>query len=159
MLINNSGESLEERWQSIDDEQPTSEGNITISVTRWLREKENLLSHKGKIGLRIQGDTAIEALEDDLNHFELVVPEFPKYTDGRNFSLARILRKRFHFSGELRASGDILADQLFYLKRVGVDSFDLDEERIPFAKQSLNELSVRYQTSSDIDTTIFQRRG
>lgn len=159
MLINNSGEKLEQRWLSIEDEQPLPEGDITVSAERWLRDKENLLSHEGKIGLRIQGDTAIEALEGDLNHFGLIVLEFPKYTDGQNFSLARILRRRFHFKGELRASGDILADQLFYLKRVGIDSFEIDEARVQFAKQSLNELSVRYQTSADIDTTIFQRRS
>lgn len=159
MLIDNKGESLVEQWQSLDDDQPLPEGNITISVTRWLADKESLLAHKGKLGLHILGDTAIEELEDELNHFELITLEFPKFTDGRNFSLARILRKRLKFSGELRAKGDIIADQLLYLKRVGVDSFDLDEERTRFAKQSLNELTVRYQTSADIDTTIFQRRG
>lgn len=158
MLISNNGESLNERWSSLDNEQPLTDGDITISVTRWQADKEALLSHNGKIGLRIQGDTPIEALKDDLNHFEIIVLEFPKFTDGRNFSIARILRKRLNFTGELRASGDILPDQLFYLKRVGVDSFMIDEARVPFARQSLNELSVRYQSSTDISTTIFQRR-
>lgn len=158
MLISNNGESLNERWSSLDNEQPLTDGDITISVTRWQADKEALLSHNGKIGLRIQGDTPIEALKDDLNHFEIIVLEFPKFTDGRNFSIARILRKRLNFTSELRASGDILPDQLFYLKRVGVDSFMIDEARVPFARQSLNELSVRYQSSTDISTTIFQRR-
>ncbi len=159
MLIDNKGENLAEKWLSLDDEQPLPEGDITVSIARWLEDKEALLSRKGKLALRILGDTEIEALKDDLNHFQLIILEFPKFTDGRNFSLARILRKRLGFSGELRASGDILADQLLYLKRVGIDSFDLDEEQAKFAKQSLNELTVRYQTSADIDTTIFQRRG
>jgi uncharacterized protein (DUF934 family) len=158
MLIDNNGEQLREEWLSVDDEQPLPSGAITVSLARWLADKESLLAREGKIGLRLLGDSDIEALKDDLSAFELIVLEFPTYTDGRNFSLARILRKRLHFSGELRASGDILADQLFYLKRVGVDSFELDEARAAFAKQAFNELTVRYQSSTDIETTLFQRR-
>lgn len=158
MLIDNNGKTMEERWSSVNDDHPLPDGNIIVSVKRWLEDKEALLSRGGKIGLRIQGDTVIEALKDELNHFELIVLEFPKFTDGRNFSLARTLRKRFHFTGELRASGDILPDQLFYLKRVGVDNFVLNDKQLPFVNQVLNELTVRYQSSTDIDTTIFQRR-
>lgn len=158
MPIYKAGHLHEDDWLHLDDEILPAETACTVPAARWLEEKEELKKHTGKLGIRVDNDFSIEEIAEELEWFELIVLEFGLFNDGRNFSSARNLRKRFNFSGEIRASGDILPDQLFYLQRVGIDAFELDEKQLPFVETALTELSVRYQSSVDIDTTIFQRR-
>jgi uncharacterized protein (DUF934 family) len=80
--------------------------------------------------------------------------------DGRGFSVARLLRERYGFTGELRASGGVIRDQLCYLQRCGFSSFDLDADiNIEAAVESLNDFSEGYQISVDLPTPLFRRRA
>jgi uncharacterized protein (DUF934 family) len=90
---------------------------------------------------------------------ELVAVQFPKFTDGRGYSIGALLRTRYGYRGELRAFGDVGRDQLFYLKRCGFDSFRLAEHRDPHdALASLGDFSVRYQASVDDPRPLFRKR-
>ncbi len=130
-----------------DDEQATG-GNFTVSLTRWLEEREQLKNVEG-IGVRIASDEPIEPILDDISSLDIIALDFPKFADGRSYSKARLLRERFNYQGELRATGDILRDQLFYLCRCGFDTFELAQGNIRDALKGFNDFSITYQTAAD----------
>lgn len=89
----------------------------------------------------------------------LIAVQFPKFTDGRGYSIGALLRTRHGFKGELRAFGDVGRDQLFYLKRSGFDAFRLADHRDPHAALAgLADFSVRYQASVDDPIPLFRKR-
>ena len=85
--------------------------------------------------------------------------DFPQFTDGRGYSIARLLRERYGFKGQIRAVGDVMRDNLFYLSRCGFDSFVLsDQARLEEALQSLSDFSEGYQASVEQPQPLFRRR-
>ena len=88
----------------------------------------------------------------------LVAIRFPAFTDGRGYSTARLLRQRHGWTGELRAVGDVLRDQMFYLARCGFDTFDLkDGESVAEALAGFGDFSEAYQSAADRGP-LFRRR-
>jgi len=84
---------------------------------------------------------------------------FPKFTDGRGYSIARLLRERHGYQGELRAVGDVLRDQIFYLARCGFDAFLLREDQdAGEALSAFNDFSEAYQASVERPEPLFRRR-
>ncbi|MGR9072661.1 MAG: DUF934 domain-containing protein [Gammaproteobacteria bacterium] len=133
-------------WSFIPDDCPLTEEHSTVSLARWQREKNELLNHKGSLGIRIKPDEKLESLGEDLEFFKLIELDFPAFNDGRSFSQARLLRERYRYDGEIRATGRFMRDQLYYLWRVGVDSFKLEtDQNLDEAVKSLNDFSVNYQ--------------
>ncbi len=100
------------------------------------------------------------ALADVLPRLALIAINFPKFTDGRGYSIASTLRSRFGYRGELRAIGDVLQDQLFYLQRVGFNAFALRADKdIDSAVKSLGDFSETYQGAVDQPLPLFRRRS
>ena len=99
-------------------------------------------------GVVINPSDDIQALTDSLETLELIVINFPKYTDGRGYSQARILRTQMGYAGEIRASGDIRSDQLLFMMRAGINTFNFetiqDEGQI---QQALTRYETNYQPS------------
>ncbi|MGH8686957.1 MAG: DUF934 domain-containing protein [Burkholderiales bacterium] len=94
-----------------------------------------------------------------LGSAERVEVNFPKFTDGRGYSIARLLRERHGYRGEIRAVGDIQRDQVFYLSRVGFDAFLLREgEDADDALAALGDFSEAYQASVERPQPLFRRR-
>src|SRR4051794_23757854 len=87
-----------------------------------------LADWKGEPGVRLESSDDPEALAGHLDRLTLVAIHFPTFTDGRGYSIARLLRERYGFKGEIRAVGEVLRDNLFYLSRCGFDSFDLSDQ-------------------------------
>jgi uncharacterized protein (DUF934 family) len=84
---------------------------------------------------------------------------FPSLTDGRGYSIARLLRERYGYVGELRAVGDVQRDQLFNLARCGFDAFLLrKDEDADGALAALEEFSEAYQASVERPQPLFRRR-
>ncbi|MGR8933240.1 MAG: DUF934 domain-containing protein [Gammaproteobacteria bacterium] len=137
-----------DHWAYIPDDQPL-EGDITVSVQRWQNEKNDLMRRSGKLGLRLVPSDDVATIVADLQHFQLIEIEFPSFADGRGFSQARLLRHRYHYGGELRAVGQFLRDQLFYLQRVGFNAFALEkQDDLTGVLAAFDDFSVTYQTSS-----------
>ncbi|MGD9953167.1 MAG: DUF934 domain-containing protein [Burkholderiales bacterium] len=110
--------------------------------------------------LRLEPHEDPAAVAARLGAVERVEVHFPKLTDGRGYSIARLLRERFGFRGELRAVGDVQRDQLFYLSRVGFDAFLLrDGEHAAEALAALQDFSEAYQASVERPLPLFRRRG
>lgn len=139
----------ENTWTFVADDQPLPPGNVTVSLARWNQEHAKLQQHDGKIGIRLAPTDQLETLGNSPKA-DLVELNFPSFGDGRLFSLARLLRDQHGYQGEIRATGNYLADQVYYLHRVGVDSFEFSEAKdIQVALAAVNDFSVRYQPSSN----------
>ena len=102
-------------------------GDVIFPLAVWLARKAEIVSCHKRIGLLLQPDEPVEAVAGDLEYFIVIAVNFPKFVDGRGYSTAALLRQRYRYEGELRAVGDVLHDQLFYLKRVGFDSYALKD--------------------------------
>ena len=100
-----------------------------------------------------------EALAGDVQRFPLLAVNFPKFGDGRGYSIARLLRERYGFKGELRAIGDVLHDHLFFMEQCGFDAFALREDQD--AQEALSvfgTFSDSYQASVLRPVPLFRRR-
>jgi uncharacterized protein (DUF934 family) len=135
-------------------------GDIIVPLDYWLREREALAKHEGKVGLCLQGNAEPAPLANDLARFHLIAVHFPTFVDGRGFSLARLLRERYGYKAELRAVGDVLVDQLLLLERCGFDSFELRaDQNVDAALAAFGAFSDAYQPTVPQPLPLFRRRG
>lgn len=142
----------------VDDQPLPVEGGAIVSLTRFRKDRDALLARNAPIGVRLNADETPEELGDDVHRLSVVVIVFPKFRDGRGFSWARILRTRLNFTGEVRAGGDFLYDQISYLVRTGFDAFESNFTLEDFAR-ALSEMSAVYQPSADGKKTIRDLRS
>ena len=141
---------IENNWTYLADDAPLQNGDITVSIARWHAEKHQLQNRQGDLGIRIDTSERIEDIADDLHKFKLIELNFPAFTDGRAFSHARRLRHHYHYKDEIRAVGNFITDQVFYLSRVGINAFNFNNpEDLPIAIASLKDFSVKYQASTN----------
>jgi len=134
------------------------EGKVIVPLTVWQAQRDALAS-RAAIGVWIASDERPEALKGELEKFAVVAVDFPKFTDGRGYSIAYNLRMRLGYTGELRAIGDVLRDQLFAMQRVGFDAYATRQDRsIHDALKGLTTFSEVYQTSVDIKSPLFRRQ-
>jgi uncharacterized protein (DUF934 family) len=142
---------VEDDWTHVDDGAPLPEtGNILVSLERWRTERDALLAREGGLGVRLPNTIDPQEIADDLQHFAVVAVEFPIYRDGRGFSIARLLRERLGYRGEVRAIGNVLRDQLFFMERCGFDAYEVQEGKsLESALEAFGELSVSYQDAID----------
>ncbi|WP_374336567.1 DUF934 domain-containing protein [Leeia sp.] len=156
------GQLVEDHWQlAAADETATGyDSPVLVPLSAWLSQREHWLAYAHPVGLLVDGDAEPDEFAADLPHFSLIAIHFPAFTDGRGYSLARLLRERHHYHGELRATGDILRDQLQYLSRCGFDSFQLREGEDPAkALAGLADFSEHYQSALDQPLPLFRRRA
>lgn len=148
MQIIKDKQIVEDNWTHIADDESIQDGNISVSLERWHKDKDQLVNHNGQLGIRLSPTDTAEDIADDLGHFQLIELDFPVFTDGRAFTQARLLRGRYHYNGEIRAIGSYMLDQIFYLSRVGVNAFKLENpDQLAVALATLDDFSVKYQTS------------
>jgi uncharacterized protein (DUF934 family) len=132
-------------------------GKQIVPLAVWLAQKPALAA-RGDIAVWLAPDERAETLKDDIAALTLIAVDFPSFADGRGYSTAYNLRARLGFTGELRAIGDVLRDQLFYLQRVGFNAFATRPDRsIEDALKGLTDFSDVYQTSLDQKTPLFRR--
>jgi len=151
----------EDHWLHLADEDTLpANGDVTVSWQRWHDERPQLLERDGRVGVRLNGDVPVQELPGGLELLDLVVLEFPAFKDGRCYSHARLLRARHGYTGEIRAVGNVLRDQLSYMARVGINAFELDEGRsLVEALCAFNEFSVDYQGLSKTPFPLRDRRA
>ena len=159
MQIIKDREIVEDSWLHLDDDAELQSGDITVSLSRWQAEHDRLSHHKGGLGIRLSGDDPLEEIVPDLSHFSLIVLVFPAFTDGRCYSFARLLRDRYHYKGEIRAQGDILHDQLFYMTQCGINSFEMaNPTRMTNALAAFDDFSESYQATALKPEPLYRRR-
>lgn len=130
-----------------------------IPMDLWLAGKEHFEGHEN-IGVWLDSHDEPEMLEGMVNELPIIAVNFPKFSDGRGYSIARLLRERLGYRNELRAIGDVLLDQLQFMKRCGFDSYVLRADKdINKAAKCLNFFSETYQAATDSDVPLFRRRA
>lgn len=160
MAILRNGVPQPNEWIRVADDQPLPETEKAIvSLERWQAERDSLRQRNAAIGVWLKSDQSPLLLADDLDRLSLVALEFPKFTDGRGFSYARILRDRLGFKGEIRAIGQVLRDQYLFMLRCGIDTIEPPaEKRAEGYAEALAEFSVFYQPTNDDRATALQQR-
>jgi uncharacterized protein (DUF934 family) len=134
--------------------------DVLIPLDEWRERAAVWQSRPGRVGLLLSPPDDPNSVAADLDRFALIAVNFPKFSDGRGYSTARLLRERLGWRGELRAVGDVLRDQLFLLARCGFDSFALRADQDPrAASAAFRDFSVRYQAAIDEPLPLFRRRG
>jgi uncharacterized protein (DUF934 family) len=150
---------VDDAWEILPpDAAIPASGDRILSLGQWNAVQEGPAPERqGKLGVLLKSDELPEQILG-LERAPLVAIEFPKFGDGRGYSSARLLRDRLGYRGELRAVGDVLRDQLFYMHRVGIDSFALKPGKdIEGALSAFDDFSVAYQGAADDPRPLFRR--
>lgn len=132
-------------------------GKVIVPLKVWQAQRDTL-QHRTDIGVWFASDERAEELQNDAAKFSVIAVDFPKFADGRGYSIAHHLRVRLNYRGELRAIGDVLRDQMFYMQRVGFDAFvPRADKDIHEALKGLSDFSCTYQASTDEAQPLFRR--
>lgn len=132
-------------------------GKIIVPLKVWQAQRATLQS-RADLGVWLNSDERAEDLQHDVAKFSVIAVNFPRFADGRGYSIAYHLRARFSYRGELRAIGDVLRDQMFYMMRVGFDAFEPRPDKdINGALKGLSDFSLTYQASVDEKLPLFRR--
>jgi uncharacterized protein (DUF934 family) len=159
-LVSRDGIAANDPWRFLaDDEAAESGADVVVSFGR-LRDDDALAQRAGRLGVAIAPGDRVEDIADKLSAVSLVAIDFPGFRDGRGYSTARLARERFGYTGELRATGDVLEDQLFFMLRCGFDSFTL---RAPNPEAAIARAAARfslaYQSAGDALAPIHRLRA
>ncbi len=160
---------VEDEWLALDDAAPIpASGKIILSWPRWQAEKP-ALHPRGDVGVAIPSNLDLTELKDDLPSLALIAisfvfiqpkPEGGRTFDGRAYSQARLLRERYGFKGEIRATGDVFRDSMYYMQRCGVNVFELKPgQDLNDALNAFKDFSSSYQPAADGQPLIFRRRS
>ena len=115
---------VEDRWQMVADDAPVpADVPVVLSLRRWRENRATLAARNAPLGMQIDPGGDWRDVVADLPRFPVIVLTIPKYADGRAFSIARLLRERDGYTGEIRAAGVYIIDQVPFMMRVGIDAF------------------------------------
>jgi uncharacterized protein (DUF934 family) len=151
------GTHAQRNWVFAGEDALPDGGAVVVPLSRLAEvlAKNNLEA----IGVRILPGEDVRLLKDHLAHFALIELTFPAYRDGRNYSSARILRDQLGYNGEIKAIGDVLVDQLHFMRRCGIDTLELHPSvKVETAKRALDRFVDVYQAASDGRTAVWQKR-
>jgi len=131
---------------------------VLVSAARFLEDTQALLK-RGKVGVIWPNSRDVDDLVPHLDRLAAVALVFPTFRDGRAYSQARLLRERYSYRGELRATGQVLRDQFVFMLRAGFDAFDVKKQADAEAfAQTVQRYSVFYQPTGDGRLTALHRR-
>jgi uncharacterized protein (DUF934 family) len=158
-LVKNAKISNDAFVHVADDAPLPADGAILISAARFLEDPDAISRRLGKTGVIWPNNRDLDDLVPYLDRLAAVALVFPSFRDGRAYSQARLLRERFLYRGELRATGQVLRDQFVFMLRAGFDAFEVKKaaDAEAFA-QTAKRYSVFYQPTGDGRVTALNRR-
>jgi uncharacterized protein (DUF934 family) len=153
---------VEDRWLLLRDAASLADvpagTPVIVPLSLWQAEHDALAA-RGDVGVWLKPNDDPDALADDIAQLPLIAVDFPKFVDGRGYSTARLLRDKYRFGGELRAIGDVLRDQLYYLRQCGFDAFAVRSDRnAADAIVAFDDFSDNYQSTVARPVPLFRRR-
>jgi uncharacterized protein (DUF934 family) len=160
MRLVKGGKIAEDRFVRIVDDAPVPDDvPAIVTAARFIADAAELTARPAPIGVIWPNNKPVSELAPHLDKLALVALVFPGFRDGRAYSQARILRERYGFRGELRATGQVLRDQFLIMLRAGFDAFEVskDADAGAFA-ESVRKFDVFYQPTGDGRLTAFRRR-
>jgi len=159
------GQIIQDSWQVL---RADSEGqypavaadvDVIIPLSLWLSDKAAWQARAGKTAVWLAPDADLQLVVGDLPSLPLLAVDFPAFTDGRGYSLARLLRERYSYAGELRALGDVWGDLLHYLWQVGFNAFEIKGGKgVETALSGYDTFTERYQSTHREPLPLFRRR-
>jgi uncharacterized protein (DUF934 family) len=138
-------------------------GKVIVPLSVWQERQQELTARleKGELGIWLDTHELLETLATsvtDINQLPIIAVHVDRFADGRIFSIGNLLRTRYGYKNELRAFGDVLRDQLFFLKRCGYDSYLIRADRsAQDALASLQDFSQPYQGAVDETQPVWRR--
>jgi uncharacterized protein (DUF934 family) len=160
MPLIKDGAFADDPFVTVADDAALPDGAAIVSLPRFQKERDALLARNAPLGVQLKAPENPELLSEDVPRFSVIVLEFPVFRDGRAFSWARMLRQRLNFTGEIRATGHFLYDQIAYMRRVGFNAWNVPEGfPLEQFQRALTEITNVYQPSSDGKKTIRELRA
>lgn len=162
VLFKLTGEASTTPEQIANTEIPTS-GKILVPLSVWVARQPELAARHaaGEVGVWLDTHELLETLAAsiaDINSLPLIAVHVERFADGRIFSIGNLLRTRYHYKNDLRAFGDVLRDQLFFLKRCGFNSYLIRGDRsAQDALASLGDFTQPYQGAVDNNQPVWRR--
>jgi uncharacterized protein (DUF934 family) len=147
------GRIVDDEWSYAGEAAHGIDGPVILAFSQWRDERDAWIARGGRLGVVLLPIHKVELIAADLAHFALIAAEFSGPSDGRGYSQARMLRERWKFGGELRATGFVHRDQVFFMARCGFNSFELPDNEIDGASAALSTFSAAYQPSNDLGLT------
>ncbi|MBB6251592.1 DUF934 domain-containing protein [Nitrospirillum iridis] len=150
MPLIESGKLIDDAWVRLGDDEalPASDVPVIVSLARFHKDRESLVGRNGGLGVFLASNQHPKDIADHLADFALVALDFPKFRDGRGFTVARELREYLGYRGTIRAVGHTIPDQYLFLVRCGVDQVEIAEGKdAGLWAHALTEIDVAYQVS------------
>lgn len=156
------GQLIENNWEfleSLEEGEALPPGQIVVPVAIWTEFQSDIATRKDEVGVWLASDQDPRDTEN-IESAAMIAVKFDTFVDGRGFSIARLLRERLNYTGEIRAVGAPIRDQLTYMTRCGFNAFELADHYDPSeALASLKDFSENYQISVEQKTPLFRRRS
>jgi uncharacterized protein (DUF934 family) len=142
---------VEDEWRYAEElgEGAPAAAHVILSFEQWRNERDGAIARSGRVGVVLLPEHKVEQLSQDIPHLTLIACRFPGPSDGRGYTQGRLLRERYGFRGELRATGYVRFDQLFLLGRCGFNSFELAESDLAGAQNAFSTFTAAYQPMND----------
>jgi uncharacterized protein (DUF934 family) len=132
----------------------SGETGLILTFDQWFADKPKWVAATRRLGVVLSPAHKVEQLAPDLARFRLVGAEFAGPSEGRGYTQGRLLRERYRWTGELRATGYVRRDQLFFLARCGFNSFELPDGELEHAGTAFSTFSAEYQPSNDVGLAL-----
>jgi uncharacterized protein (DUF934 family) len=156
------GKIAEDPWVYVEGDEPVPADVPAIASPDWLfvASHEALANRTAPLGVAWPNDKPESELVPYLDRLSLIALEFPVFRDGRAYTQARLLRERYGFKGEIRATGDVLRDQFLFMARAGFDAFEVkkvqDAENF---EKALRDFSLAYQLVAANKAPLYRLRA
>ena len=160
MPLVKGGQVVADRFVRVLDDAPIpADGPVLVPAARFLADADELIARNSETGVIWPNNRDIAELAPYLGKLAAVALVFPTFRDGRAYSQARLLRERYNYRGELRATGQVLRDQFVFMLRAGFDAFEVKKQADAEAfMQTAKRYSVFYQPTGDGRITALHRR-
>jgi uncharacterized protein (DUF934 family) len=136
-------------WRYVAEAAGYAAAPLIVSLAQWRLEPDTWLARGTPLGVVLSPAHGVQQIAADLRHFSLIAAEFPGPAEGRGYTQARQLREQWEFAGELRATGYVRRDQLFFMARCGFNSFELPDIDMEGAYAAFSTFTAAYQPSND----------
>jgi uncharacterized protein (DUF934 family) len=151
-------ELTDDDWVTLGDTPPGDAESLIVPFAKFRENRAEWLARSGRLGVLLAPADRVEDLAADLPRLSLVALQFPNAGDGRGYTAAKLLRKRYNFTGEIRAVGHVKQDQVYLMSRVGIDAFELaPTEKPEEAIETLARFKVAYTPGAPLRGLTRQR--
>jgi uncharacterized protein (DUF934 family) len=147
-----------DEWLYVAEAAADASAPLIVTFAQWQMEPDTWIGRGSPLGVVLSPADHVERLAPELEYFSLIAAEFSSPSEGRGYTQARLLRERWNFKGELRATGYVRRDQLFFMARCGFNSFELPDADLEDAHTAFSTFSAAYQPSNDSGLAVKLRR-